>query len=222
MLVIPLIAIASFSILKHTSNNIKIVSTSNIANKITKYKVNFAKDKNATANENSNNKTNVTNNIKFQNRDQSKQQIDLYNFILNIYNQKSVEKRVIRMNNGTLHLGCIYYVSESLRRIGLNIPMNVSNTSSMTSFLKKQAWKISYDAKKLLPGDICFTTKTKKINKPTHAYIFMGWVQSINTKYAYVCDNQSYDFGKSYHKRNITIAVPGKEAFSYFLYKSLQ
>jgi hypothetical protein len=204
---------------KNIQQNTKSVTDSNSGkNYNTNNKINF---KNY-VNENSNSVNNASdNNAKTQNRQQSKLQIKLHKFISNSDNQKSVEGRVLNLNSGNLHLGCVYFVSESLRRIGVNVPINICDTSLLTTFLKKQGWEICYDAKKLLPGDICFTTNGKDINKPTHTYIFMGWIENGDTKFAYVCDNQSYDFGESYHKRNITVAIPGKEAFYYFMYKPL-
>ena len=50
----------------------------------------------------------------------------------------------------------------------------------------------------------------------------MGWVVENSFDYAYVCDNQSYDYGYTYHKRNVKVALSNKEAFSYFMYLPLK
>lgn len=75
-------------------------------------------------------------------------------------------------------------------------------------------WHQSKSLSELLPGDICFTTPNSE-GHFTHAYIFMGWVEQKKFDYAYVCDNQSYDYGTTLHIRNIKNTSRDKDPF-YF------
>jgi hypothetical protein len=54
---------------------------------------------------------------------------------------------------------------------------------------------------------------------PSHAYIFMGWVEDGKTDYANICDGQVEEFGNILHNRNVSIATAQKDKFSFFLKK---
>ncbi len=54
---------------------------------------------------------------------------------------------------------------------------------------------------------------------PSHAYVFMGWVEDGKTDYANICDGQVEEFGNILHKRNVSIATTQKDKFSFFLKK---
>ncbi|WP_161487010.1 Ig-like domain-containing protein [Clostridium magnum] len=151
-------------------------------------------------------------------RTQSQLQTNLYNYMMNKDNRDSVMNRAIELHNGDLSNNCVYFSSEALRRVGLSdLPESVCNTSTLTQKLKSYGWNLDYDLSKLLPGDICFTTSIDG-SDPSHAYIFMKWVDPNSFNYGYICDNQGDEYGNSYHKRNIDFATESKEALSYFLY----
>lgn len=151
-------------------------------------------------------------------RTQSKIGTNLYNYFMNYDNRQSVLNRAIELHNGITSNNCVYFASEGLRRAGLTDLSNyVANTVTLTSQLEDRGWYSSKDFSILLPGDICFTTSYG--NGPTHAYTFMGWVSEGSYDYAYVCDNQGYDYGyNDYHIRNVSIATPAKDATWYFMY----
>ena len=163
-------------------------------------------------------------------RKQSKLQNDLYQYLLVPNQRDSIKNRAIKLNNGNQHNSCVYFVSEALRKIGLKIPLRVCNIGrfksknnsnlSLIKQLKFIKWKTSNSLSLLLPGDICFTTPDYN-GLPSHVYVFMGWVKSGRVDYAYVCDNQSYDYGFTLHIRNIKNSLPGKEAFYSFIYSPI-
>ena len=162
-----------------------------------------------------------------ENREQSNIQNLLYSYLMDLNNRESVKDAAIKLNNGNQRNSCVYFVSESLRRIGLELPLNVcstgkisvesSNDNNLSFQLSARGWMYCQNISRLLPGDICFTTLSKA-GRPTHTYIFKGWAVQGNEDFAYVCDNQSYDYGKTLHLRNIKNALKGKEAFYYFMF----
>lgn len=152
-------------------------------------------------------------------RQQSQVQISLYNYVTVEANRKSVEKAARKLNRGNYHNTCVYFVSESLRRVGYDVPKRICNTRQLVSYLSSKGWKVSRNLKDLKPGDICFTTN-HALGSPSHAQIFMGWTKDGSTDYAYIVDNQSYDYkGKTYHIRNIRKKQRDKDATKFFMYK---
>jgi hypothetical protein len=148
----------------------------------------------------------------------------IYNFLKIEKNQAKVFNRAIALNEGTSANACVYFVSEVLRKNNIEVSEETCNTDQILSILQEKGWKKEYDYKKLKPGDLCFTTDASgdKYGSPTHAYIFMGWVNEYNYDYAYICDNQAKDYSnKVYHIRNIkyTVNQDGltKDAFSFFM-----
>ena len=78
--------------------------------------------------------------------------------------------------------------------------------------------------KNIRKGDVVFTTDAKldPNGRPTHTYIFMGWVDPGNYDYAWIVDNQArYYNNQVLHKRNFIIvdAVDGdqREPFSFYM-----
>lgn len=167
--------------------------------------------------------------IKNGNRTQSSVQVKLYNYLMNYQNRNSVLKTAIKLHGGDPSNNCAYFSSESLRRVGIKVPTKVCNTDkrsnkyadqSLVLFLKSQRWKRNNDLSKLLPGDICFTTpEGGGKGRPTHVYIFMGWVDEKSKRYAYICDNQFYEYPGIYHVRNISFPTLQKEALQFYMYK---
>lgn len=129
----------------------------------------------------------------------------LFNYLSAENNRQKVMKGVLKLNNGSIMNGCVYFVAEALRQNGIDIADATSNTSQLLNQLKKKGWTtIIQDYRKLQPGDICFTTDGRGGDGyPSHTYIFMGWASSDNFDYAMVCDNQQSSYGNVYHKRNI-------------------
>jgi hypothetical protein len=151
----------------------------------------------------------------------------MYEYLMDLSRRESVKDRAKELNGGDQHNSCVYFASEALRRVGLELPLKVCNTGklsedeisdiALTSQLLAKGWKTGRDPAGLLPGDLCFTTPDSS-GRPTHVYIFMSWEKEGSYEYANVCDNQSYDYGTTYHLRNVQSALPGKEAFSYYMY----
>lgn len=157
--------------------------------------------------------------IKAADRQQSKLQVSLYNYLSVEANRKSIEKAARKLNRGNPHNTCVYFISESLRRVGYKVPKSICNTKQLVSFLKANGWRVSYSLHELKPGDICFTTNTP-MGSPSHGQIFMGWVKSGSIDYGYIVDNQSYDYkGNTYHVRNIRRKQKDKDATKFFMYK---
>ena len=165
-------------------------------------------------------------------RKQSKVQEKLYFYLTNSNNREMVKERAFSLNDNSEGGSCVYFVSEALRRVDVNLDDSVCTTgqlnnegskyTSLTSALSNMGWKSSKDISLLTPGDICFSTPLGGgEGKPTHSYIFMGWVENNNMKYAYICDNQISDYGSVYHIRNIKDSTPDKEAFYYFMYNPI-
>ncbi len=151
-------------------------------------------------------------------RIQSQIGTNLYNYLMNYDNRQSVLDRAVELHGGDTSNNCVFYASEALRRAGMtDLPESVANTNQLTSQLQSRGWQTSTDLSKLLPGDICFTTSYG--SGPTHTYTFMKWVDPKSFDYAYICDNQGYDYnGDAYHKRNIDFETPTKDCLSYFMY----
>lgn len=148
----------------------------------------------------------------------------LYQYMLQEENQVEVFNTAVGLNGGKTQNTCVYFVSEALRRNDVPVSEATCNTSQLISVLKERRWKKDKNYKNLKPGDIVFTTDAagNKNGIPTHAYIFMGWVDQGSYDYAYICDNQANNYeGKIYHIRNIKKSdeIDGavKEAFSFFM-----
>ena len=111
-------------------------------------------------------------------------------------------------------------MSEILRSNSFAIPVGTSTVKQLLTELTSMDWKKNTDFTKLEKGDICFTTDMpKKPGVPSHAYVFMGWVEDGKTDYANICDGQIQANGDILHKRNVSISVAGKDKFSFFLRK---
>lgn len=160
-------------------------------------------------------------------RKQSEVQIKLYKYLIDLSNRESVKSAAIKLNNGKQHNSCVYFVSEALRRVGYKVPLKICYTGnyrhimhkdiSLMHFLKKMGWQESKNLSELQVGDICFTTPDSE-GHSTHTYIFMGWVDPQKHDYAYVCDNQSYDYATTLHVRNIKSMLKDKDPLYCFMY----
>lgn len=148
----------------------------------------------------------------------------LFTYLSDAGNREKVSKRVLQINNGRYTNGCVYFIAEALRQIGISMPTATCNTAQLLDQLKSKGWTCFNDYKQLQPGDICFTTDGRGGNNdPTHTYVFMAWASQDNYDYAMICDNQQKSYGDAYHKRNITKTEvykgEKKEIFRFFMRK---
>lgn len=102
--------------------------------------------------------------------------------------------------------GCVAFVSAALRRIGVAIPLSLTNrespsliTRALSQYLEREwAWVRVNSAHQLRPGDIVFTRDNPSYpGYPAHTYVFQGWSQK-SLGIALVIDNQDFT-----HERNI-------------------
>ncbi|MBL4936889.1 hypothetical protein JK636_14110 [Clostridium sp. YIM B02515] len=152
-------------------------------------------------------------------RKQSSVQNSLYKYMSNKANQNSVNASARKLNNGNKHNTCVYFASESLRRVGIKMPKSISNTRQFIGYLKANGWKVNYNLSELKPGDLCFTTNDST-GWPSHVYIFMAWTKSGSMDSAYIVDNQAHDYNDNvYHIRNVKKKLKDKDATKFFMYK---
>jgi hypothetical protein len=144
----------------------------------------------------------------------------IYEYLNVEANRKDILNKSIELNKGSKTGVTVYLLSEVLRSNGIAIPVGTSTVKKLKADLTAMDWKKNTDFNKLEKGDICFTTDVpKKPGVPSHAYVFMGWVEDGKTDYANICDGQIQKNGDILHKRNISISVSGKDKFSFFLRK---
>ncbi|MDO5038525.1 SH3 domain-containing protein [Clostridium sp.] len=126
----------------------------------------------------------------------SKVQENLYYYMMDPEHQKSVDVKAVKLHNGITSNNCVYFASEALRRVGVNIPEETGYTTNLEKALKNVGWKKVTNLNQLEPGDVCFAGEM-------HAYIFMGWANEEHTL-AYVVDNQKALFNNNiYHERGL-------------------
>lgn len=125
----------------------------------------------------------------------SKLQENLYNYMMDPEHQESVHLKAIELHNGDTSNNCVFFTSEALRRVSVDIPKNIAYTTNLEKELVKRNWGKVKDLSKLEAGDICFAGEA-------HVYIFMGWANEEKTV-AYVVDNQKARFGSTYHERGL-------------------
>ncbi|MBU3159569.1 hypothetical protein KPL37_07355 [Clostridium frigoris] len=152
---------------------------------------------------------------------------NVYDFLQDKGNRIDVYNASVKLNSGSSKNTCVYFLAEVLRKNDFSIPIETSNTEQMISLLSDKGFKKQSNYKKIMPGDICFTTNAngEQNGFPTHTYIFMKWVKAGSYDYAYICDNQAKDYkGKIYHIRNINIKAKYnglvKDRFAFFMRKS--
>ena len=143
-----------------------------------------------------------------------------YEFLDVEENRVSVLDKAIQLNNGSKKGITVYLLSEILRSNAYDIPSTTSSVNELVTALTSLDFKKNTDFTKLEKGDICFTIDLPgKPGTPSHAYIFMGWVEEGKTDYANICDGQVEDFGNILHKRNVAITINQRDQFSFFLEK---
>lgn len=153
-------------------------------------------------------------------RNQSDIQISHLNYLMaSEANRDSVEDAAAKLNGNSESNTCVYFASESYRRVGLSIPTWVCNTHQLTDKLTSYGWKKDSNKDNLISGDQCFTNNDGT-GYPNHTYTFVKWVNENDHTLAYVVDNQRSIFGDGLHKRDILIVDTDKfTAFQFFMYK---
>jgi len=130
----------------------------------------------------------------------------LFLYMSNLNNRNSVFAKAVKLHNGNPKNTCALTVSESFRRLGMNIPTYIARTEQVEGHLKARGWVREMDLKLLQPGDVCFTTDTKGNltgGHSTHTFIFMSWANKEKTLMN-ICDNQASSYkGNVYHTRTI-------------------
>lgn len=146
----------------------------------------------------------------YYNYSHSNTNYQLFKYMTNASNQLSVDSTALALHGGITSNNCVYFTSEALRRIGVNIPTATANTYQLENILKNMGFVYSYDFSQIKPGDIVFT------NGYTHVYIFMGWDKD---GYAYIVDNQGIDYGnKVLHKRLVLKDTAISDRATHFFY----
>lgn len=146
----------------------------------------------------------------YYNYSHSNTNYQLFKYMTNTNNQMSVDNTAMWLHGGITSNNCVYFASEALRRIGVNIPKAVANTYQFENELKSWGFTYSYDFSQLKPGDIVFT------NNYTHVYIFMCW---DTDGYAYIVDNQRTSYGNSVlHRRKIFEDTAISDKATHFFY----
>lgn len=134
----------------------------------------------------------------------------LFKYMTDLGNQISVDRTAVALHGGITSNNCVYFASEALRRVGVELPIDTCNTYDMENKLKGIGFVPCYDLSQLKPGDIVFT------NNYTHVYIFMCW---DTDGYAYIVDNQSYNFdNKILHRRQVYKDTSITDRSTHFYY----
>ena len=121
-------------------------------------------------------------------------QYNLFKYMTNANNEEDVHATSIKLHGGIIYNNCTYFVSEALRRVGVNVPRSMASVLNLEKYISSRGWVRCTDFTKMKPGDILFSGQA-------HTYIFMGW---IDNNYAYIVDNQKRTFGSVLHPRLIT------------------
>ncbi|MCE5220562.1 MAG: cell wall-binding protein [Clostridium sp.] len=146
----------------------------------------------------------------YYNYSHSNTNYQLFKYMTNINNQMSVDSTAIWLHGGNTSNNCVYFASEALRRVGVNIPNVVANTYQFENELKSWGFVSSYDFSQLKPGDIIFT------NNYSHVYIFMCWDRD---GYAYIVDNQGTSYGNLVlHRRQVLQDTSISDRATHFFY----
>ena len=134
----------------------------------------------------------------------------LFKYMTDVNNELSVDSTAVGLHNGITSNNCVYFTSEALRRIGVDIPTSTANTYQLENQLKSMGFAYSYDFSQIKPGDIVFT------NNYSHVYIFMCWDKD---GYAYIVDNQRTSFENLVlHRRKVLEDTATTDRATHFFY----
>lgn len=146
----------------------------------------------------------------------------LADYMSSLSNRNSVSEAAKVLRGGHLHNACVYFSAEALRRVGVPIRTSMGTIDYLLPYLSANGWVKDRDYTTLRKGDLCFTTDASgdPNGRPTHVFIFMGWVTPGDYSLAYICDNQApYYDGQVLHTRYMLEMHDHngdqKEAFSF-------
>lgn len=146
----------------------------------------------------------------YSNYSHSNANYQLFKYMTDVNNQLSVDNTAVWLHGGATDNNCVFFASEALRRIGVNIPRSVANTYQLENELKGRSFAYSYDFSQIKPGDIVFT------NNYSHVYIFMCWDRD---GYAYIVDNQRTMYGNLVlHRRKVLVDTATSDRATHFFY----
>ncbi|WP_160687892.1 cell wall-binding protein [Clostridium sp. C2-6-12] len=146
----------------------------------------------------------------YYNYSHSNANYQLFKYMTDVNNQLSVDNTAVWLHGGATDNNCVFFSSEALRRIGVNIPRSVANTYQLENELKGRGFSYSYDFSQIKPGDIVFT------NNYSHVYIFMCWDRD---GYAYIVDNQRTMYGNLVlHRRKVLTDTDISDRSTHFFY----
>lgn len=118
-------------------------------------------------------------------------------------NYAKVYDQVIHHGYGSIHNGCVAFMSTALRMSGVAMPKDgdpaTRVTQPLSNYLEnKLGWERISKGSDLRPGDVVFTQDgTRFPGYPAHTYMFSSWADQAKGV-AWVVDNQG-----AAHKRNI-------------------
>mgnify|MGYP001595226915 CR=1 FL=1 len=136
----------------------------------------------------------------------------LNSYLNSTENIQSVEARAVALHSGETSNNCVYFSSETMRRIGVYVPTSMANTANYVPYLSSMGLTKNYNLDSLSLGNICFTVPLNNGN-PTHTFVFMDWLNPDDHSLAYVADNQ----GATVHIRSM-IQTAVYDAFSFFFH----
>lgn len=126
----------------------------------------------------------------------------LYNYEKNQLNETNALNNAILSRGGTPLNTCVLFQSNSLRGIGVQVPNNVTFTTTLSNYLQNNNWEKETDFSNLQSGDLCFAGDM-------HTFLFMGWKDKAND-IAYVMGDESYMFPQTYITRDLKGQVATK------------
>jgi hypothetical protein len=102
---------------------------------------------------------------------------------------------------GTVHNGCVAFMGEALRQIGVPVPFDYTVdgysaayvTSAFATYLQRElGWRSFTNLSLLEPGDIVFTVDAPGWpGIPSHTFMFHKWIDK-NALIAEIVDNQKF------------------------------
>ena len=124
----------------------------------------------------------------------------------------SIKHRAVQIRGGQDNT-CVAFASETLRRIGFDIPVGYLLTKELRNYLDRN-YERDYKTENLTPGDICFSEDHPKFpNEPAHVYFYVLFPREGDHSYAFVVDNQGRQ-----HIRNMKVdGLRTKFAYAYRL-----
>lgn len=148
----------------------------------------------------------------YYNYSHSNTNYQLFKYMTDVNNQMSVDNTAVYLHGGVTSNNCVFFASEALRRVGVDLPKSTANTYELENKLKAMGFTYSYDFSQLKPGDIVFT------NNYTHVFIFMCWDKD---GYAYIVDNQGTSYGNTVlHRRKIFEDTDISDRATHFFYST--